>query len=128
LSSGFGGPSNTKKSICAPTHRSPRPAHPSGSMSASTTTDGPIHRLAGRRPIRLISMRSRQSRRRHNNGGNPLTKTSDSVQTNRTTSHYALTFTSGHSMGADQRVWRWPIEWCAQDQDQQGEFAARNRR
>ena len=38
---------NTKKSICAPTHRSPRPAHPSGSISAFTTAAARIHRLAG---------------------------------------------------------------------------------
>ena len=47
----------------------------------------PTHRLTEKHPIRLTSTSWRQNRRRHNQGGNPLTKRPEPVQTNRATSY-----------------------------------------
>jgi putative transposase len=64
-SSASGGRSSTKRSTCAPTPASPRPAPRSAAISPSTTARGRIHRLAGRRPTGHTSPRSSQSRPRH---------------------------------------------------------------
>ena len=49
-----------------------------------------IRRLAGRRPIRHTSTRCSQSRRRHKQGGHPLSDSPEPVQTNRATSESLL--------------------------------------
>lgn len=85
-SSASGGPSNTRRSICAPTPPSQKLAPPSAAIWASTTAVARIHRLTGKPPIRLISTCRSWKRLQRNQGGNPLRKRPATVQTNRATS------------------------------------------
>ena len=57
-----------------------------GRYLTSTIGRGPIRRLAGGRPIRHISAGCSQSRRQHNQGGNPLNHRPDAVRRIRATS------------------------------------------
>ena len=88
-SSGSGGPSNTRRSTCGPMPACPRPAPRSGATSASTTPAAHIHRLTAKPQIRLTSTRCCRFRWQHNQGGNPLKKRPEPVQTNRATSVFA---------------------------------------
>ena len=61
---------------------------------------GPIRRLAGRRPTKPISTSRRQSRRRRNPGGDPLSRSPEAVQTNRATSTGRSAPAIEHAQGA----------------------------
>ena len=55
-------------------------------IGPSTTGADRISHLAGKRPIRHISTSPRQSRRRHNQSGEPLVDSSQAAQNRRATS------------------------------------------
>ena len=84
--SASGEPSNTKRFTCGPTPASRKPAPGSAAILASTTADAHIHRLTAKRPIRPTSNSRCPKWRRHNQGGNPLRKRPEHVQTDRATS------------------------------------------
>ena len=86
LSNGCGGRSQTRKSPCAPTVASRRRVAGWTAMWHSTTGADRIPHLAGKRPIRPISTSQRQARRRHNQRGDPLIDSSQTVQNRRATS------------------------------------------
>ena len=86
LSNGSGGRSNTRKSTCAPTVASRRRVAGWTAMWHTTTGADRIPHLAGKRPIRPMSTSQRQARRRHNQRGDPLIDSSQTVQNRRATS------------------------------------------
>jgi putative transposase len=89
-SNGSGGRSNTRRFTCAPTAASPRRGPRLVAISDSTTERGPIRRWAGGRRTRPILTGRRRSRRRRNQGGDPLNGSPEAVQVNRASSHHAI--------------------------------------
>ena len=86
LSNGSGGRSQTRKSPCAPTVASRRRVAGWTAIGHSTTGAARIPHLAGKRPIRPMSTSQRQARRRHNQRGDPLIDSSQTVQNSPATS------------------------------------------
>lgn len=70
-SSGSGAPSSRRKSTCAPTPASRRPAPRSARLSPSTMPAARTRALTGKPRTRRTSTRCRQSRSQPNRGGNP---------------------------------------------------------
>ena len=87
LSSGFGGPSNMRRSICGHTTLYRRPASHSDALStASIMLNDPFAALTDKLLMRPTSTRSQQFSRQHKKGRNPVIKIHRSLQTNRATS------------------------------------------
>ena len=84
-SSGCGAASNTRRSICAPTTASARPAPRSAATSSSTIGVGRMRALTAQHPIKPTSLRCR-SARQPNLGRGSTYRCGKSVQTTGTTS------------------------------------------
>jgi len=87
LSSVFGKPLNTKRSICRPITLFPKLAlHSDNTLTASIIRNDLIRALTVKPRMRPTLIRCRQSRWQHNKGSHPLIRTQQTVQTNRATS------------------------------------------
>src|SRR5690606_19360058 len=95
-SKGCGDRSNTKRSISTPTSRFRRHAPALAGIWHSIMADAHIHLLTGKHPIRSTSISRSQYRSRHDQRRKPLSKTSETVQTNRATSKIGTRLTLGH--------------------------------